>query len=226
MTEGYKYSTGGILNTINEKYKCNQTHKSVPVIKLYKAHSVKTLEQAEFFISSHQAGHEHGNCSCGIRSQGTVEMFGDNLYEAVKKYELEFGQNVNKTLEDCRNFMYGLFVVKSLTGFAMEELALKLLNVTDTLYDVVVRATDEEDLKMGVDLKLQKEVNVLAGIQVKPESYKFASIDVKNINAKKESLFEKPVIYLYYNSTKEFTNFDEVVNQLNSFSIFEKIMNS
>ena len=217
----YKYSTGGILNKINEMYYCNAKNNTVAIIKLIQHHKPKTWLEVEQLIESHQDGHTHANCSCGAKSKGTIKMFANRLYEAVKKYENETGEVINKNEEDCYNFMYGLFIVSSLKGASIELNAISELNRPNILYDIVHKSTEEQDFKMGVDLVLRTIHKELAGIQVKPSGYKLLSNqgDVVRRNNNKELLFGKPVIYLYYDArTGEFTNMNDVISELNMIS--------
>ncbi len=57
------------------------SHKSVPVMKLIRAHKPKSHEELVKLIDSHSKE----KCSCGIISTGSVENFGKNLFNAQKK---------------------------------------------------------------------------------------------------------------------------------------------
>ncbi len=87
--------TGGELNNLNGKYGISAPYKSVPVMKLIKEHRPKTKEELYELIRYH---HEN-SCACGIKSQGTVEDFGKNLYNAQIR---EWGQN-KYSLQECSN---------------------------------------------------------------------------------------------------------------------------
>ena len=216
-----KYSTGGILNKINEMYFCNAKNNTVAIVKLIQHHKPKTWNEVERLIESHQDGHEHANCSCGAKSKGTIKTFAKRLHDSVIKYEEKTGTSVNKSEEDCYNFMYGLFVVSSLKGAAMELNAISELNKAGQLYDIIEKSSEEQDFKMGIDLVLRTIDKEIAGVQVKPSGYKLLSDkgEVVRRNNDKELLFGKPVVYLYYDvKTSEFLNMNEVISELNMIS--------
>lgn len=217
----YKYSTGGILNKINEMYYCNAKNNTVAIVKLIQHHKPNTWLEVEQLIESHQDGHSHANCSCGAKSKGTIKTFAKKLHDSVIKYEEKTGTSVNKSEEDCYNFMYGLFVVNSLKGASMELNAITELNKSGVLYDIVHKSSEEQDFKMGIDLVLRTIDKEIAGIQVKPLGYKALSNhgEVVRRNNDKEMLFGKPVVYLYYDvKTGDFTNMEEVISELNMIS--------
>ena len=208
--------TGGPLNKINESYYCNAKNRSVPVMTLIRYHKPKTRDELVALISSHQRNEVHGQCPCGARSQGTLEDFGQNLYEAnLKAYAI--APEKAFSLEACKLFMYNLFVVQSLKGDLMEDKALAHLKKNHN----VRIATEEEDFKMGVDIVFTILGEIEAGVQVKPASY--AEMNVNNpvvqINKAKNQLFGKPVFYLYYNLDGNFVNGKELDTKLNALKL-------
>lgn len=185
--------TGGRLNELNEKYKMNAAYKTVPVIKLIKAHQPRTWEELEYLIAAHQKP-----CKCGVRSKGTVKDFAINLYYAIHHEAPEY------TKQDCLNFIVGLFIQSSMKGSVMEQLAVAQFKE----YGAYL-ASDEVDRTCAVDV----EIPGICGIQVKAEGYKYSRQAVKDLNKKKNELYDYPVYYLYYKDN-EFTNIDDVKRRI------------
>jgi hypothetical protein len=213
------YSTGGELNTINEKYRCNSKSKSVPVMQLIREHKPNTNDELVALIKTHTKDGIHNNCKCGCKSAGTIKDFGKNLYNANVKHFCELGDcSAAKSLEECELFMYTLFVTNSLKGNNMENKALKELNKTGLIYHKIEIASEDCDFKYGVDLvAIDKNGDEVCGIQVKPISYKMLPQDhqVRAINNKKNEDYGKPVFYLYYDATLVFTNIKETIESIN-----------
>ena len=208
-------STGGILNVINERYKCNSKNNSVPVMQLIRYHSPKTNDHLVNLIASHTVNGKHNNCQCGCKSQGTIEDFGMNLYNANLKYFNSIGKpNEAKSLEECELFMYTLFVTYSLKGNNMEAKALNDLKKMLPSDFTIEFGSEKYDFKYGVDLVITKDNMELCGVQVKPISYKNIpdSHDVKKANMKKNMLYGKPVYYIYYDIDLEFINTNDIYN--------------
>ena len=201
-----KADTGGLLNLLNGKMGISAPYKSVPVIKLINTHKPKSYSELESLIEYHYLN----ECSCGIKSQGTVYDFGKNLFNAQKMYwgETKF------TLEECIRWEYDLFIVNSLKGSKMEDKAInELKNRLPSNFDVVnaVGIIDEE---YRVDIEIKKDNKVILGIQVKPSSYKYMRSEVKSFNEIRNSKYGINVKYLYYDSEEEFTNLDVIIQDL------------
>lgn len=105
--------TGGELNILNGKYGISAPDKSIPVMKLIKEHKPKSKEELVTLIKNHYLY----RCDCGIKSKGTIEDFGRNLYVSQLS---EWGK-YKHSLEECINWEYNLFVVQSLKGNTMEK---------------------------------------------------------------------------------------------------------
>ncbi|GET45582.1 hypothetical protein [Capnocytophaga felis] len=73
--------TGGELNKLNGDYGISAPNKSVPVMKLIKNHKPNSKDELYELIKFHY----EIECPCGVKSQGTIEGFGKNLYEAQQK---------------------------------------------------------------------------------------------------------------------------------------------
>lgn len=208
-------TTSGILNLINEEYKCSTKNNSVPVMQLIRHHKPQTNAHLVRLIAAHTSNGAYRNCECGCKSQGTVEDFGKNLYHANLNYFNGIGKaNEAKSLEECELFMHTLFVTNSLKGNNMENKALIELKKMLPLGYTVEIASVYHDFQYGVDLIIKKDNVELCGVQVKPISYKNIpdTHEVKEINKKKNKLYRKPVFYIYYDKDLEFTNTKEIVN--------------
>jgi hypothetical protein len=78
--------TGGPLNELNGKMGISAPFKSVPVMKLIRAHNPKSKEELVELIK----WHSENTCECGVVSQGTVESFGKNLYDSQKNIGVKY----------------------------------------------------------------------------------------------------------------------------------------
>lgn len=197
--------TGGELNKLNGDYGISASYNSVPVMKLIKAHRPKSKDELYELIKVH---HET-NCDCGVKSQGTVEDFGRNLYEAQKQ---EWG-SCKYSLQDCIQWEYDLFVVQSLKGTLVENKALKDLKNQLPEFEIN-EAEGFVDEELRIDLIVSKGANEIAGIQVKPETFKLMREGVIIFNKTANAKWGKPVFYLFYNKQEQFTNLDNVIEQV------------
>lgn len=201
-----KANTGGLLNLLNGKMGISAPYKSVPVIKLINTHKPKSYDELEALIEYHHLN----DCSCGIKSQGSVYDFGKNLYDAQITY---WGEH-KFTLEECVQWEYDLFIINSLKGNKMEDQAIiELRNKLPAEYDVnnAIGFVDEE---YRVDIEIIKDNEVIMGIQVKPSSYKYMREEVKSFNKTRNTKYGYDVKYLYYNNDEEFINLDDIINDL------------
>jgi hypothetical protein len=78
--------TGGPLNELNGKMGISAPSRSVPVMKLIRIHNPRSKDELVELIKSHY----EQDCSCEIKSQGTIEMFGKYLYESQIRYWGEY----------------------------------------------------------------------------------------------------------------------------------------
>jgi len=69
--------TGGKLNYLNGEYGISAPNRSIPVMKLIKKHNRKSPNELKVLIEEHFKN----DCICGIKSKGTIEDFGKNLYQ-------------------------------------------------------------------------------------------------------------------------------------------------
>ena len=196
--------TGGILNQLNGKYGISAPHRSVPVMKLIKAHRPKSRDELCELIKFH---HEN-DCPCGVKSQGSVEDFGQKLFEAQMR---EWGE-YRFTLQECVQWEYDLFVVQSLKGTLVEEAALAFFQKNLACVGLSVsKAEGYVDEELRVDLIVSKNETPLCGIQVKPLTFNKMREGVITFNKVANAKWGKPVFYLFYDENERFVNTDEVI---------------
>lgn len=197
--------TGGELNKLNGDAGISAPQKSVPVMKPIKNHRPKSKDELHEQIKFHFKN----NCPCGVKSQGTVEDFGRNLYEAqipaYGKYKYFFQEYIQ--------WEYDLFVVQSLKGTLVEEKAIKTFKEKLVGYDIS-EAKGFVDEKLRVDLIISKKGLELCGVQVKPLTFKMMRAGVIIFNRQANSKWGKKVFYLYYDDKEDFTNLDEIVEEI------------
>lgn len=154
-----EFSTGGILNTLCHELYANSLRNTISVSSLIKKYRPETADELEALIAKH---------SCN----GTVNDFGKNFYNNICRNRPEALHNPRVTQENCILFMRSLFLEKSLRGHLNEVKVKKFIQERRPNYKVEF-ADDNLDFKYNVDLIiLNKEGRVVAGVQVKPESYK------------------------------------------------------
>jgi len=198
--------TGGPLNKLNGDCGISAAENSVPVQKLIRIHNPSSREELVDLIKKH---HEK-NCECGIKSKGTIEDFGNNLYEAQKT---EWGE-YKFSREECIEWEYHLFVTQSLIGNTIEKDVKKVLE--NKLSNFTIEDSGSYyDEELRIDLVIKRENKIIVGIQVKPESFKNVRGNVKLFNLKRNALVDFPVLYLYYEyGQRKIINLDEVVSRI------------
>lgn len=197
--------TGGPLNELNGKMGISAPNRSVPVMKLIKTHQPKSKDELVELIRYH---HEN-DCSCGIKSQGTVTDFGNNLYESQLKYWGKY----RFTLQQCIQWEYDLFVVQSLKGGIIEKRAIRELTQLLPEFNVT-EAVGYLDEELRIDILLQKNGEARAGIQVKPVTFKYMRAEVINFNRIANQKWNHPVFYLYYDESGELQHISELIEEL------------
>jgi len=174
-------------------------------MKLIKTHRPKSKDELGELIKYH---HEN-DCTCGIKSQGTVEDFGQNLYNAQMPY---WGE-IKYSLKDCIQWEYDLFVVQSLKGGIVEKKSLAVLS--NLLKDyAVTEAVGYLDEELRIDLIISKDGKEICGIQVKPSTFRQMRREVITFNENANKKWDKPVYYLYYDENEEFENLIELVKNV------------
>jgi hypothetical protein len=199
-------TTGGELNELNGKYGISAPAKSVPIMKLIKAHKPKTQTELVDLVEIHFIDK---TCACGVISQGTIEDFGENLYEAQSK---EWGK-YKYTLDDCKKWEYELFISNSIKGGVLEKKAIDLLTISNTNYQFE-ESDNYLDEEYRIDIVIKDNSNIIAGIQVKPETYKTMRYGVIHRNIASNQKWGKPVFYLYYDDQGNFTNITDVESEI------------
>jgi hypothetical protein len=194
--------TGGPLNDLNGKMGISAPHKSVPVMKLIRAHKPKTRDELYSLIKSHF----EKNCKCGIQSRGTVEDFGRKLYEA----QLTCWGEHKYSLKECIQWEYDLFISQSLKGNRIERKAICELSgkIQDLVFEEAEGYLDEE---LRIDILIKRDEQPIAGIQVKPISFLKMREEVINFNKTANQKWGKPVYYLFYDDREIFTNMKEIM---------------
>ena len=199
--------TGGPLNELNGKMGISAPSNSVPVMKLIRIHKPKSKDELVELIKYHY----ENDCECGIKSQGTVEDFGKNLYNAQIKYWGEY----RYSLKECIQWEYDLFVIQSLKGNVIEKKVQKYLSNKLEDYDIEqAQGYLDEDLRIDIIIKKQK--NIIAGIQVKPATFLLMREEIITFNKEANEKWNYPVFYLYYNEDESFKNLDDLINKIKS----------
>jgi MjaI-like restriction endonuclease len=187
-----KSDTGGPLNAVTRKYGLNAPQRTVPVMRLIKAHQPKTCNELRDLID----GHYKGEClDCGIKSKGTIESFGDKLYHAQMT---EWNEH-RFTREQCCKWMDDLFVVNSLRGNTMEAKAIDVLK--DLRRDLQFeRCSGTRDEKDRIDIVCKKKTGeIVCGIQVKPLSFLSHKSEIE-YHEKRFSKWGHPACFFFYDN--------------------------
>lgn len=195
--------TGGPLNELNGKMGISAPYKSVPVMKLIKAHNPKSKEELAELIK----WHSENTCECGIVSHGSVESFGKNLYNS----QILYWGEIRYDLQECIQWEYDLFVVQSLKGGIIEKKAKEQLQKLISSY-TFVEAKGFLDEELRIDIIINKNKEEVGGIQVKPATFKLMRREVITFNKIANQKWGKPVFYLFYDDKEKFMNLDELVD--------------
>lgn len=188
--------TGGPLNKINELYGLNKPELSVPIMKLVQVHKPLSEETLRSLLADHQ--HTHCNlCRCKVM-HGGLDGWSERLYDVAKpSYNAV-------TQQECRDFVYDLYVRGPLRGRMMEVKALETLQ--HKLKNLSFADADTyTDVQFAVDIVCSRNNQICAGVQVKPLSFRKQTRAVQ-INVDKNQRWGHPVHYLYYNLEGNFTH--------------------
>ena len=183
--------TGGFLNVVNEKYRCNDPLRTIRVSTLMRVHAPRT----EAAMLALLQAHEQPCADCAERTRGGgLPGWESALWRAVQQEPF-----AHVTWEEVQAFVYDLYVKSPVRGFLFEDYA--LLWLRNHGYHVRL-ATPEEDCAWAVDLVVLDRYTAQpqAGVQVKPLSYRHVRADVHQLNERKNKLADYPVYYLYYNN--------------------------
>lgn len=199
--------TGGELNWLNGKYGISASDKSVSVMKLIKNHKPKSRTELYELIKEHS----HKDCACGVKSKGTIEDFGKNLYEA----QIQAWKKYKYSLQECIQWEYDLFVNQSLRGDSLENKALDVLNKEfSSLNFICSEGYIDEELRVDILIKRKVNEDIVGGIQVKPHTFNLMRKSVIDFNIAANKKWGKPVFYLYYDSKDVFINLGEIIEQI------------
>ena len=201
--------TGGALNELNGKMGISAPHRSVPVMTLIRVHQPKSKEELVELIQ----WHAENTCICGVISQGSVESFGRNLYHSQLIYWKEY----RFTLQECLQWAYDLFVVQSLKGGIVEKKAMYQLQKLLPLL-TVEEAEGYVDAELRIDLLINRNNNIIGGIQVKPVTFRKMRREIILFNQDANKRWGKPVLYLYYDDHERFENLQDIVATIHHLS--------
>lgn len=202
--------TGGELNKLNGDYGISAPYKSVPMMKLIKNHRPKSKDELYEQIKFHF----ENDCSCGVRSQGTVEDFGKNLFNVQKQ---AWGKE-KYTLQQCIQWEYDLFVVQSLKGTLIENKAKEVLQ--KSLLDFKIsEAEGFVDEELRIDLIISANNSEICGIQVKPFTFNKMRRGVIMFNKIANAKWGNEVFYLFYDDAEEFTNLSEIIKSIKELNL-------
>jgi Holliday junction resolvase-like predicted endonuclease len=189
--------TGGHLNVVNEKYRCNDPYRTIRVSTLMRVHAPRTEAAMLALIQAHEQ--PCPQCSERTRGGGLVG-WQDALWRAVQQEHY-----AGVSMADVQAFVYDLFVRSPVRGFMFEDYA--VLWLRNHGYRVRL-ATPEEDCAWAIDLVIMHRYHgrVVAGVQVKPQSYQYVRSEVHQLNEQKNLRAGYPVYYLYYNNEGRWLN--------------------
>lgn len=197
--------TGGPLNELNGKMGISAPHRSVPVMKLIRIHKPKSKDELVELIKNHY----EKECECGIKSQGTIEDFGKNLYKSQIKYWGEY----RYSLRDCIQWEYDLFIIQSLKGNLIEKKAIQIL-IQELPHYSIEEAEGYLDEELRIDILIKIDNKEKCGIQVKPSTFNKMRSEVILFNKTANEKWGKPVFYLFYDDNEKFLNISTVVNEI------------
>lgn len=197
--------TGGPLNELNGKAGISAPFRSVPVMKLIKAHRPQSRAELEQLIADHCSG----DCACGVKSQGKVADFGRMLYDA----QFEYWGEERFDLQTCIQWEYDLFITQTLKGGQKEKEARQFLQ--EKFPDLSIEeARGYLDEELRIDLVISKEGKRRAGVQVKPFSFTKMRDSIIWYNRQANAKWGKPVWYMYYTDRGNWWKAEELINRL------------
>lgn len=197
--------TGGPLNELNGKMGISAPQRSVPVMKLIRNHNPKSKDELVELIKSHY----NNNCHCGVKSKGTIEDFGKNLYESQIQYWGEY----RYSLIDCIQWEYDLFVTQSLKGNSIEKKAINLFIKELPQYSIE-EASGYFDEELRIDILIKFRNIDKCGIQVKPNTFNKMRTEVIYFNNSANERWGKPVFYLFYDDNEKFQNISSIIEEI------------
>ena len=197
--------TGGPLNELNGKMGISAPHKSVSIMKLIKIHNPKSRDELVELIK----WHSENKCECGIVSQGTIESFGHNLFNA----QITYWGAVKFSLKECIQWEYDLFINQSLKGGIIENKVVKEISIVfpALTFEKAIGYLDEE---LRIDFIIKSDGQLVGGIQIKPLTFLRMRREVIAFNKHANSKWGYPVFYLYYDENEKIVNLDLFKNSI------------
>jgi len=197
----YGDSSGGTLNDICEAFRLATRKNSISVITLQQKHKMFSAEQ----LLSEIDRHFHEDCECGMKSAATIKQMAQKLHDAQSKDSakaiLDAKGEKAWDLDTCLRWMGNLMGKNSFKGKRMEDDAIKALKVNIWKFKVE-KADEETDVAHMVDLVIKQNDKVIAGIQVKPDSFYRMNLPyVKKLH----SMLDYPVYDLIYDRKGDWT---------------------
>ena len=195
--------TGGALNALNERHRVNARSNSVPVMQLVRNHNPRTPRQLKELIEMHYLQ----PCACGVVSQGPVERFTMNLFEAQFKDAVFLDQHSRHSWEQCFEFTHALFCVAPLRGDRQER---KSQSVVCEALDAVVRSHFQIRENDAIRRCLVRDrlhicrhafARRCLGVQVKPAT---CPRDILRYNAKKAKRARHELLFHIYDTDGSF----------------------
>lgn len=194
------------LNLLCNKNQINDPDNCLYMLKLVSKHNIETQEQ---LVKSLEEHHESRCHKCKQQMTNSLDSLVKEMYEAQEEH---FGE-LRYTKDTCRRWLLDLFSRRTIKGSIMEYEAIeKIQKQTD--YNARF-SSDSTDNTYAVDIVLSKNNTDIAGIQVKPNTYKqFTDKELKTINSRKNTKYDKAVFYLLYDEREEFENLESVMEQV------------
>ena len=199
----YGDSSGGTLNDICDKFHIASRKNSIAVISLQQKHRIFSAEE----LLSEIDRHYHEDCECGLKATNTIQMMANNLYMVQDKPQAqallkEKGEEM-WDIETCHHWMKNLMGKNSFRGKKMEDEAIR--DMKEHIWKYKIEKSDEEtDVAGACDLVVKQNEVIVAGIQVKPESFYHKNLTyVKELQDK----LEYPVHDLVYDRNGDWKNF-------------------
>ena len=193
------------LNWLNGQAGTSAPFKSVPVIKLISLEKPQSREELVNLIESYYL-----NPRNGIKSMGTLDDFGRSLYNAQPRFFNEY----RYSLDECRAWMFDLFINRSMKGYTMEKAALETIKRGLGVGYRVKLAKGYIDEELRIDLLIYKGDEVIYGVQVKPTSFKHMRESVQAMQYKLSDKYHKEVLMYYYDNNNVFTNTDLIISKI------------
>lgn len=187
------------------RYELNQKKRTVSIMELVNAHQPKTEVELVRLLKDHVVP-----CSqcCTQVFNGGLPGWAQALYAAA------IDARHPHSLQQCQEFIYDLFVRGPLRGRETEVAALALLRKCGWANITFQESAAHIDARYAVDIIMVRHGMPVAGVQVKPTSYKGQRREVHDRDIAKNHQWGLPVVYLYYTRTGGWENIQSVLERL------------